>query len=124
MNTALWIIQILLGIKFITVSYTHGLRQSQPAMRQAIQRMGKSSQPWLYVTAVCTLIGSISLILPPAIGVLTWITPVAAVSLSIMMLLSIVFHLKYRQKPNIIASIILCVLAAFVAYGRWILAPL
>jgi ATP/ADP translocase len=124
LNTAIWIIQILLGIKFITVSYTHGLRQTQPTMQQAIQTMGKFSQLWLSVTAVCTLMGSVGLILPTAMGILTWITPVTAVILAVMMLLSIFFHLKSREKPNIIASVILGTLAAFVAYGRWVLAPL
>jgi len=48
MNIALWIIQIILGIKVIIVSYTHGLRQSKPttqeatqeAMQEAMQKMG------------------------------------------------------------------------------------
>jgi hypothetical protein len=124
LNIAIWIIQIILGIKFITVSYTHGLRQTRPTMQQAIQKMGKFSQPLLYIIAVCTFIGSVGLILPAALGILTWITPVMAVILSIMMLFSIIFHVKCREKPNIIVSVILCTLAAFVAYGRWVLAPL
>ena len=48
MDMALWIIQIILSIKLVTVSYTHGLRQSQPTMQEAIQKMGKFSPPLLY----------------------------------------------------------------------------
>jgi VIT1/CCC1 family predicted Fe2+/Mn2+ transporter len=124
MNIALWIIQIILGIKLITVSYTHGLRQSQPTMQEAIQKMGKFSQPLLYIIAVCTFIGTIGLILPGVLGSSTWITPVAAVILSIMLLFSIFFHIKCREKPKIIVSLILFALAVFVAYGRWVLVPL
>jgi hypothetical protein len=124
MNVAIWIIQILLGIKLISVSYTHGLRQTQPTMRQAIQKMGKFSQQLLYISATGAFIGSVGLILPAALGLSTWITPVTAVILSIMMLFSIIFHIKCREKPNIIASVILGALAVFVAYGRWVLAPL
>ena len=124
MNIALWIIQIILGIKLITVSYTHGLRQSQPTMQEAIQKMGKFSQPLLSIIAVCTFIGTIGLILPGVLDSSTWMTPVTAVILSIMLLFSIFFHVKYREKPNIFVSVILFAFAAFVAYGRWVLVPL
>ena len=114
LNIAIWIVQIALGIKLISVSYTHGLRQTQPTMQQAIQKMGNSSQPLLYVTAVCTFIGSVGLILPDALGILTWITPVTALILSIMMLFSIIFHIKCCEKPNMIVSVIT---VAFVIGG-------
>ncbi len=124
MNIALWSIQIILGIKLITVSYTHGLRQSQSTMQEAIQKMGKFSQPFLFIISICTFIGTIGLILPGVLGSSTWITPVTAVILSIMLLFSIFFHIKCREKPKIFVSVILLALAIFVAYGRWILVPL
>lgn len=123
MDIILWIIQIILGIKLITVSYTHGLRQSQLTMQEAIQKMGKSSRPLLYIVAVCTFIGTVGLILPGILGSSTWITPVTALILSIMLLISILFHVKSREKPKIFVSIILFAFAAFVAYGRWVLVP-
>jgi len=123
MNFALWILQIILGIKLITVSYTHGLRQSQPTMQGAIQKMGKFSQPFLVIIAVCTFIGTLGLILPGVLGSPTWITPVTAVILCIMLLFSIFFHIKYREKPKVFVSVVLFAFSAFVAYGRWVLVP-
>jgi hypothetical protein len=123
MNTALWIIQIILGIKLITVSYTHGLRQSQSTMQEAIQKMGKFSQPILYIISVCTFVGTLGLILPGVLGSSTWITSVTAVILSVMLLSSIFIHIRCREKPNIFVSVILFVFALFVAYGRWVLVP-
>ena len=123
MNFALWVIQIILGIKLMTVSYTHGLRQSQPTMHGAIQKMGKFSQPILVIIAVCTFIGTLGLILPGVLGLPTWITPVTAVILSIMLLFSIFFHINYREKPKVFVSVILFAFSAFVAYGRWVLVP-
>ena len=123
MNIILWIIQIILAIKLITVSYTHGLRQSQPTMQAAIRKQGGFSKPLLYTIAVCTFLGTLGLILPGVLGSLTWITPVAAAILSIMLLISILFHLKCRENPMIFVSVILFAFAAFVAYGRWAFAP-
>jgi hypothetical protein len=122
-NTALWIIQIILGIKLITVSWTHGLRQSQSTMQEAIQKMGRFSKPLLYIVVICTFIGTVGLILPGVLGSSTWITPVTALILSIMLLISILFHIKSREKPKIFVSIVLFVFAIFVAYGRWMLVP-
>jgi hypothetical protein len=121
MNTVFWIIQVILGIKLITVSYTHGLRQSQPTMQDAIRKMGRFSQPLLYLIAVCTFIGAMGLILPGVLGASARITPVTAALLSIMLLCSIIFHVKCREKPNIFVSVILFAFAVFVAYGRRVL---
>ena len=123
-NTALWVIQIILGIKMLDVSYTHGLRQSQSAMQEAIQKIGRFSQSLLYIISACTFIGTIGLILPGVLGLSTWITPVTAVILSAMLLFSIIFHLKGRKKPQIFVSAILFAFAVFVAYGRWAIIPL
>jgi hypothetical protein len=122
MNIALWIIQIILAIKLITVSCTHGF-QSKSTMQEAIQKMGKFSQPILYLVAVCTFIGAVGLILPGVLGSSPWITPGTAIVLSITLLFSIFFHIKYREKPKIFVSVVLFVFAAFIAYGRWKLIP-
>jgi hypothetical protein len=119
MDMVLWMIQIILGIKLITVSYTHGLRQSQSTMQEAIQKMGKVSQSLLNMIAICTFIGTLGLILPGVLGLSTWI-----VILSIMLLFSIFFHSTCRENPRILVSVILFAFSAFVAYGRWVLVPL
>jgi cytochrome bd-type quinol oxidase subunit 2 len=124
MNTALWIVQIILGIKLITVSYTHGLRQSQPTMQEAIQKMGKFSRSLLSGIAVCAFIGTMGLILPGVISSSTWLIPLTAVILSIILLFSIFFHVKSREKPWVFVSVVLFVFAVFIAYGRRVLFPL
>ncbi len=123
-NTALWVIQIILGIKMLNVSYSHGLRQSQPTIQEAMQKMGRFSQPFLYLIPVFTLMGTMGLILPGVLGSSTWIIPVTAALLSVILLFSIYFHIKFREKPKVFVSVILFAFAVFVAYGRWVLVPL
>ena len=124
MNMALWVIQIILSIKLITVSYTHGLRQSQPAMQEAIQKLGKFAQPLLNIIAGCTFIGALGLILPGITESVVWLIPVTAVIMSAMLLFSLFFHVKSREKPKVFVSVILFVSAVFIVYGRWVLFPL
>jgi len=124
MNTALWLLQVILSIKFTSVAFTHGIRHDQAQMQQGIQKMGQIARPLLIIIAILTLVGAVGLIVPAAFGVLTWMTPLTAAILAGLMLCSIVFHINCREKPTIIADIILFAIAAFVAYGRWVISPL
>jgi hypothetical protein len=124
MNIVLWVLQIALAIKFISVAFTHGLRADQPKMQEAIERMGVAARPLLIAAAVDTFVCAIGLVLPAASGILPWLTPWAAAALAVAMLFAIGLHILSRETPNTWASAILFALAAFVAYGRWVLAPL
>jgi hypothetical protein len=123
MNVLLWILQIILFLKFVSVAYTHGLRTDQPKMRQGIQKMGAAARPLLAIIALCVLLGGVSLFLPVVSGFLAWLTPFAASFLAVMMLLSIIFHTRCRDKPNVVVSLVLFAMAVLLAYGRWVLAP-
>lgn len=123
MNVLLWIVQAVLAIKLVSVSYTHAFRRSLPTMQEAIKRLGKSSRPVLALVAVSTFLAAVGLILPGVLGVFPRITPVTAGILSILLVASLFFHLVSREKPKIFVSIVLFALAAFVAWGRWTLFP-
>jgi hypothetical protein len=64
MNTILWIVQIILGIKLLTVTYTHGLRQSKTEMQTAILKMGSLARHLHYLIAAFSFIGMLGIILP------------------------------------------------------------
>jgi hypothetical protein len=123
MNILLWIVQGILAIKLVSVSFTHAFRQSLPTMREAIQRLGKASRPTLTLVAVSTFIGALGLILPGILEIFPRITPVMAGILSILLLASLFFHIRSREKPKIFVSLVLFALAVFVAWGRWAIIP-
>jgi VIT1/CCC1 family predicted Fe2+/Mn2+ transporter len=122
-NTVLWILQIALCLKFVSVTYTHGFRTNQAKWQQGMQRIGAAARPLLIFIALCAFLGGLGLILPAATGILTWLTPLAAALLALMMLLAIGFHVACRETPNIVAGLVLFALAALVSYGRWVIAP-
>lgn len=123
MHTALWVVQVILGIKLLSVSYSHGLRQSQPTMQDAMQKMGRLARSLHYVIAICTFAGAIGLILPGVLGSSTWLIPVTAIFVAAILLSSIFFHFRSREKPNIFVSVILFAFAVLIAYGRWGFTP-
>ena len=124
MNIALWVLQIVLALKFVSTAYTHGFRRDQAKMQRGEQRFGAMTRPLLTFIALCTFLGGVGLILPAALWILTWLTPLAAALLALMMLGAIKFHVTCCEKPKIAVDLVLFALAAFVAYGRWMMAPL
>lgn len=118
LDTVLWILQTILCIKLLTVSYTHGLGQGKTEMRQAIEKMGDASRPLLFVIAFGTCAGSAGLILPDALGNQQWITTWTTVVLGVMLLFSIVFHVRYRDQPKVFVSLILFTISAIVVFVR------
>ena len=123
MNTVLWILQVVLCLKFASVAYTHGFRTNQAKWQRGMQRFGTAARPLLALIAVLVLLGSAGLVLPAATGILTWLTPLSAALLALMMLMAVGFHVACRETPNVVAGLVLFALAAFVSYGRWAMAP-
>ena len=124
MGTLLWILQAILCIKFISVAFTHGFGKGNTEMQQAKQKMGRAARPLLGLAALGVFLGGLSQVLPVVWVDLAWLVPWGAALLAVMMLISIGFHLASREKPKIVADVVLFAIAAFVAYGRWMIAPL
>ncbi|MCP4544774.1 MAG: hypothetical protein GY832_47350 [Chloroflexi bacterium] len=123
MNVFLRVLQIVLALKFVTVTFTHSLRPDETKMEPGTGRLGRLAQPVLHLTALCSFVGAVALVLPGATGVLVWLTPWSAALLALMMLVGVGFHLVCRENPNVVAGLVMCALAAFVAYGRWVVVP-
>ncbi len=123
MNIVLWALQVILALKFASVTYTHGLRPDPAKMERGIQRVGALARPLLILVGLGTFLGALGLILPAAIGVLPWLTPLSAAALALMMLCAIGFHLVCRERAKTIVAVVLFALAALLAYGRWVIAP-
>ena len=124
MNIVVWIVQILLGLAFIAFAYAHSFGAAQTQLQPGAQWIGDVPQPLLIFIALCEFLGGIGLILPAATKIQPRLTPLAAALLAVMMVLAAGFHLTRGEYPNIVFNLILGALAAFVAYGRWVIAPL
>lgn len=122
-DTMLWVLQFILALKYLTLAVSHGLQHHKPTMQQAIQRMGAFIRPWLAGIAILMILCALGLVLPAFISGLAWLAPLSAAVLTVMMAISFILHLKSRTTPLIFTDFILLALCAFVAYGRWVLAP-
>jgi uncharacterized membrane protein YphA (DoxX/SURF4 family) len=64
-------------------------------------------------------LAGLALVIPPLVRLLTWLTPLAAVGLVVLMLGAIVFHVRRREYPNVGFNAVLGLLAAVNAWGRF-----
>ena len=124
MNIILWILQILLALAFIGVGYIHAFDSERAKSRPNLQWIGALPKGLLTFIGVSEILGGLGVILPAATHILPWLTPLAGALLAVMMILAILFHIQRREYQNIVGNVILLALAAFVAYGRFVLSPL
>ena len=68
---------------------------------------------------VCEVLGGLGMILPGLTRIRPGLTPLGAAGLVIIMLGATVVNIANGMAPVAIPTVILGVLAAYVAYGRW-----
>lgn len=120
MNIALWIAQGLLAAMFLMAGT---MKTFQTAKAKAQFPWAKDrSEEYVRFIGISELLGAFGLILPMLTGILPWLTPIAAVGLSLIQLLAIFTeHLPKKEYSIIPMNLVLLVLAVFVVAGRWIL---
>ena len=119
MRYALWFIQILLAVLFLSAG---GAKMVLP-----VEALGLAyALPPVFVRFIgaCEALGALGLILPALTGILPWLTVAAAIGLAIVMLSAIVFHIARGETNRIALNIVFLLLLLFVIYGRIALAPL
>lgn len=118
MNTALWIVQIVLALGFGMAAW---LKLSKPkaALEPKLEWMQDFPQSTVRLIGIAEMLGAVGLILPAASGLLPLLTPLAAVGLAIIMVLAIAIHAKRRESQAIAINVVLLALCLFVAWGRF-----
>jgi uncharacterized membrane protein YphA (DoxX/SURF4 family) len=119
----LWVLQVLLALLFI---FAGGMKLVTPYEEMAKQMAANGpvfSQPFLLFIGVAELLGGLGLILPSALRIKPGLTPLAAAGLVIIMIGAVVVTLP-AGFAMAATPLIVGLLLAFVAYGRWKLAPI
>ena len=117
MNTALWVVQILLSIMMLVIGF---MKTFYPVERlNKFSWTTRSPKGFIRYVGISELLIGIGLILPALTGILPALTPYAALSLCMIMVLAMAEHLRHNEAPEIWKNLIVILLAGFVALGRF-----
>ena len=115
METALWIVQVVLAAIFLLTGMT---KLTQPRQKMAAGPMrwaADVTDAQFRTIGLLEVLGAIGLILPAVLGIAPLLTPLAAVGLVLTMIGAIYAHVRYDETERLAVPIVVLALAVFVA---------
>ena len=119
MNVVLWVVAAVLALAFLGAGL---LKLTQPTQRLAQRGLGWVEQfPTWQVKGlgVLEILAAIGLILPAALDIAPILVPLAATGLAVVMIGAAIVHARRNEKQAIPITVVLFVLAAFLAWRRF-----
>lgn len=119
MNTLLWILQIVLALVFTAAG---AIKLIQPR-----DQLANTLGGWVYdfpaallkPLGLAELLGAVGLIVPALVHIAPILTAIAACGLLVTMIGAMVTHARRGEYPNVAISVLLAIMAAVVAWGRF-----
>ena len=121
MTYALWIVQVLLALLFL---FGGGVKLVMPVEEMTKQMPVPLPGGFLRFIGVAEVLGGLGLILPGLLRIRPGLTPLAAAGLVVIMVGATAVTLLGGDVLPALMPFAVGLLAAFVAYGRWRLAPI
>ena len=119
MTVALWIVQGLLAALFLFA----GVMKFIMTVEEMTKQMPSMPGWFLRFIGVVEILGGLGLILPGLLRIKPGLTPLSAVGLAVIMVGATVLTLTTGPVAMALMPFVVGILAIFVAYGRWRLAP-
>ena len=120
MNIGLWILQVLLALAFAA----HGWMMLFPSPEIAAQMNANLPRWFSLFIGVAEAAAAIGLILPGITRIMPFFVTWAAVGIMIIMVSATGYHAVRGEISGTVSTLILLLMATFVAYGRSRLRPI
>ncbi len=118
MNIALWVVQILLAVAFLG-SGLMKLTQPKEKIATSMAWAADFSPRAIKLIGLVEVLGALGLVLPAVTGIAPILVPLAAVGLALVMVGAAITHARRGESQMIVVNVVLLLLAAFVAWGRF-----
>ena len=124
MNIVLWIIQILLALLFLFAGGSKLVMSMEALTAQAPPNAIHFPGLFIRFIGVVEVLGALGLVLPGLLRRRQDLIPLAALGLLIIMIGAVVVTVMGPGLQFAIVPLVVGLLCAFVAYGRWKIRPL
>ena len=118
MNVVLWIVAALLAVAFGAAGLMK-LTRPKATLAATMAYVEDFSGGAVKAIGALELLAALGLVLPAVTGIAPVLVPLAAVGLVIVMIGAAVVHARRGENQMIVTNVVLLVLAAVVAWGRF-----
>jgi hypothetical protein len=117
-NIVLWIVA---GVLALAMLGSGGMKIVRPteALRPSMGWIDDFPSGTHKIIGTLEVLAALGLILPPALDIAPILAPIAATGLVIIMIGAIVVHVRRKENQALPINVILLLLSAFVAWGRF-----
>jgi uncharacterized membrane protein YphA (DoxX/SURF4 family) len=122
MNILLWVLQVLAALLYGSSGVMKVFMFDK--VSKDVPSFGALPRKAWMALGIVELVCTVGLIVPTALHWQPQLTILAAIALAVESLVFIWVHVKYREVAATILSVVLCLLVAFIAYGRMVLQPI
>jgi DoxX-like protein len=119
-NIALWIAQSLLALVYLAAGGLKVVRPREQLVASGnLDWMKDSSDTGVKAVGLVEILGALGVILPWLTGIASILTPIAAIGLVVVQICALRVHLVRNERRPMPVNVLLLLLAAFVAVGRF-----
>ncbi|MCZ7532639.1 MAG: DoxX family protein [Acidimicrobiia bacterium] len=120
MNSALWIVQIVLALAFLASGSMRIMKTHGDLIDSGMEYAEDFSPNSVNAIGAIEIVAAIGLVLPPAVDVLPNLAAFAAAGLVVIMIGAAIVHVRRKEyMPSLLINAVLGGLALFVAIGRF-----
>lgn len=125
MNIVLWIVQGLMAAMFGMAGFMKlGKSRDELLKQKDMDWVESVSAGNIRLIGLLELLAAVGLIVPMALGILPWLTPLAASGLILTMAGAMILHGKRGDgMKKISMNMLLMLMAVFIALGRFLILP-
>jgi len=118
MNVTLWVIQVLLAV-VLAATGTIKLIRPRLSLQSQMAWVVDASDAQVKGIGALEVLAAIGLVAPPILHITMFLTPLAAVGVIFLMIGAMATHVRIGERDRIWVNVLLLVLAAVVAVGRF-----
>lgn len=119
MDTALWVLQWVVGVLFVLAGLNHALAPFE-RLGQSMAWTAAVGNRITRLVGITEQAGGLGVVLPGLFDIAPWLVPVAGLGLALQMSLGVRLHLQRKEAQGAATTAVLGLLALAVAVGRFI----